>query len=243
MLSPLPLADRRATTLVIVDDHRMFREALKLLLEGQPALRVIGEGGHGGEAVRLARDLHPDILLLDLVMPVMSGLDALREVSRDAPDVRTVIVADTVGDNDVLEALQHGARGIVMKQSTPELLFKSIRTVMAGQYWVGRERVGEVIARMRDRNAPPASAPRRPTFGLTPREMEIVSAVVEGSSNQDIARQFSISPKTVKHHLTNIFEKVGVTNRLELALFAVRHRCHTGSVAAARQAGGLRPWS
>jgi DNA-binding NarL/FixJ family response regulator len=229
--NPIPSAasprDRRATSVVIVDDHRMFREAVKLLLETDPAMRVIGEGGDGREAIRLAHQLRPDILLLDLVMPVMAGLDALREISRSAPEVRTLVVAATVGDSDVLDALQYGARGIVMKRSSPELLFKSIRTVMAGQYWVGRECVGELIERMRDRQTASPGIARRPTFGLTPRELEIVSAVVERHTNEDIARQFAISPKTVKHHLTNIFAKLGLANRLELALFAVRHRCHT----------------
>lgn len=224
---PATPVGRRPTTVVIVDDHRMFREALRLLLETDPAMRVIGEGGDGREAIRLAHELHPDILLLDLIMPVMSGLDALRELSRSAPDVRTLVVAAIVGDTDVLDALQYGARGIVMKHSSPELLFKSIRTVMAGQYWVGRERVGELIERMRARHTAASGVPRRPTFGLTPRELEIVSAVVERHTNDDIARQFSISPKTVKHHLTNIFAKLGLATRLELALFAVRHRCHT----------------
>ena len=104
------------------------------------------------------------------------------------------------------------------------LLFKSMRTVMAGQYWVGRECIGDVIDKMRERASAPSPEPRRPTFGLTPRELEIVSTVVNGYANSEIAQKFEISIKTVKHHLTNIFDKVGVSNRLELALFAVHHR-------------------
>jgi len=118
-----------------------------------------------------------------------------------------------------------------MKSDPCELLFKGIRTVMAGQYWVGRECMGSVIDSMRERVSAPGPEPARPTFGLTPRELEVVSAVVAGYPNRDIAERFSISIKTVKHHLTNIFDKVGVSNRLELALFAVHHRLAAGGVA------------
>jgi DNA-binding NarL/FixJ family response regulator len=156
-------------------------------------------------------------------MPVTPGLQALRELATMNTSTRTLLMATEVGDSDVVEALQLGARGVVMKQSASELVFKSIRTVMAGQYWVGRECVADLIDVMRRRSEPIADVPR-PTFGLTTRELEIVACVVAGCPNADIATKFSLSIKTVKHHLTNIFQKLGVANRLELALFAVHHR-------------------
>jgi len=211
-------------TIVLADDHPLFREALRRLLETDPDIRVIGEADDGREAIKLVTELRPDMLLLDLVMPVKGGIETLRELATLSFPTRSLLLAAEAGDSDIVEALQFGARGIVMKQTASELVFKSIRAVMAGQYWVGRECVGDLIDKMRSRNAPPAPEPIRPTFGLTARELEIVSTVVGGYANTDIAQKYSISVKTVKHHLTNIFDKLGVANRLELALFAVQHR-------------------
>jgi two-component system nitrate/nitrite response regulator NarL len=217
-------APATVTTILAVDDHVMFRQALRKLLETDPTLSVIGEAGDGREAIKLANELHPDVMLLDLRMPVTSGLQALREIARITPPIRTLLLTAQVGESDVVEALRLGAKGVVMKDSVPEVLFESIRTVMAGQYWVGRDCVDDLIRSVRERRSHADAEGRGASLGLTLRERQVVAAVVVGCSNADIAQKFSISAKTVKHHLTRVFDKLGVSNRLELALFAVQRR-------------------
>jgi two-component system nitrate/nitrite response regulator NarL len=217
------IASTRVITVVITDDHPLFREALRKLLESDPNVRVVGEAGNGRDGIRLVKALRPDILLLDLRMPDTPGLATLRELSTLTPPVRTLLLTADVGNTDVVDGLRLGARGILMKHSTAEMLFESIYAVMADHYWVGRDCVGELIENMCARELPHA-ARQQATFGLTPRQLDIVSAIVTGATNDDIAKQFSITPNTVKYHLTNMFDKLGVSNRIELARFAIEHR-------------------
>ena len=211
-------------TILIADDHQLFRESLKTLLEMRGEFRVVGQAADGRDAIRLARELRPDIVLLDLCMPGTSGLAALRELSTLTPPVRTLVLTAEAGDPDVVEALQLGACGVVIKQVATETLFKAIRTVMAGEHWVSHECVGDLIDRVRRRAHPAPASPRDLPVAFTPRQLDIVSAIVAGGTNRDIAKQFSITPTTVKYHLTHMFEKVGVSNRIELARYALQHR-------------------
>jgi two-component system nitrate/nitrite response regulator NarL len=173
--------------------------------------------------VKLARKLEPDILLLDLAMPRHPGLEALRELSMptNSTPVRVILLTAAAEKRQIVEALQLGARGVVLKDSATQLLFKAIQAVMAGEYWVGRESVSNLVQYLGTLMQSTHDEARQKRFGLTPRELEIVSAVVAGYSNREIAEYFKISEDTVKHHLSNIFDKLGVSTRLELALFAV----------------------
>jgi DNA-binding NarL/FixJ family response regulator len=209
--------------IVIADDHAIFRKGLRSLLEAEAGFIVVGEAGHGDEAVQMARSLRPDILLLDLDMPGLTGMEALAELAAATIPMRTIVLTAGIEKAEIVKALQFGAAGVVLKVSEPALLFKSIRSVMAGQHWIGRDTVSDLVQALRN-YSDASPSPARPRFGLTARELEITGAVVSGFSNKEIAKRFILSEDTVKHHLTNIFNKVGASNRLELALFAVHHR-------------------
>jgi two-component system, NarL family, nitrate/nitrite response regulator NarL len=208
--------------ILIADDHRIFRDGLRKLLAAERDFEVVGEAGDGEEAARKVRDLRPDMLLLDLAMPEADGLHALQEIGHDQI-TRTLLLTGAIEESALVTALQLGARGIVMKGAATSLLIKAIRGVMAGEYWVGRDRVPGIVDALR-----PLLEKDRPSgeneFGLTGRELEVIAAIVAAYSNNDIATRLQISENTVKRHLTNIFEKLGVSNRLELALFAMNKR-------------------
>lgn len=215
--------DSTKTRIVIADDHTIFRDGLRRLLESEPEFQVIGEAADGTEALQLVHQLRPDVLLLDLAMPKMPGLETLRELATNGHRVRTILLTAAIEKRQIIEALQMGARGVIMKDAATTLLMKGIRTVMNGQFWVGREAVADMVSYLREKAAQQPPSPAK-AYGLTKRELEILSTIVSGLSNKEIAQKFSLSEDTVKHHLTNIFDKVGVSSRLELALFAINHK-------------------
>jgi DNA-binding NarL/FixJ family response regulator len=209
-------------TVAIADDHTIFREGLRRLLEVEEDISVIAEAADGAEAVAVVQESQPDILLLDLAMPRMPGLDALRELNLHPAATRTLLLTAAIDHRQIVEALHAGAYGVVMKDSASQILLQAIRAVVNGSYWVGRDLVRDKETYLREQQ--PAQPRARVNYGLTRRETEILETIVTGLSNKEIAQRFSLSEDTVKHHLTNIFDKVGVSSRLELALFAINNR-------------------
>lgn len=215
---------RPAIRLVVADDHPVVRFGVRNMLAADSAFEVVGEAEDGDVAVTQVLEHEPDILLLDVQMPRLPGLEAMRAIMERSPRVKIILLTSTISTQQVIEALQIGARGIVLKDSVAGDLGEAIRAVASGDYWIGGERVVNLVTALRDLMQKAAAQPERKTFGLTPRELEVVSSIVEGCSNKDVAKEYGISEETVKRHLSNIFDKTGVSTRLELALFAISHK-------------------
>jgi len=210
--------------IVIADEQHIFRDGLRRLLETVPRFEIVGEASGDAPAAAVVRNVTPDVLLLGLPASGPFQFDELEQTLAAGSGTHTVLLAAprAVDTFEVIAAAtQLSARGVVPKDSPPDALFKTIDGVMDGQYWVGQERVADVEASVRK-----LETLRRRTlaFGLTRRELEIVGAVVSGETNKAIAARLSISENTVKRHLAQIFDKVGVSSRTELAIFAAHHR-------------------
>jgi DNA-binding NarL/FixJ family response regulator len=218
---------------LLVDRHHLVREAMRCLIETQPDLAVVAAAADASDAVRLAKAHHVNVAIARVTeqrqsLPLSRALAAIR--------VPLIVVSPSIDRASSAQAIQAGTRGLLPESAAPALLFKSIRSVADGQYWVGRATIGDVIDTMRQlRSAGEDGAQRR--FDLTQRELEVIAAVAAGDTNRVIAQRFSISEDTVKHHLTHIFDKLGVFTRLELALFAINHSL----VPAAAQAQSTMP--
>lgn len=213
----------RMVRIVVADDHPIFRDGVKRLLESEPGFRVVGEASDGGEAIQITRQLQPDVLLLDLTMPGVPGLEALKALASADCAVRPIVLTAGLDKDGLVAALQLGARGIVLKESATKMLFQSIRCVMANQYWLGRENIADVVDALKRLSAQIEDQTKRRQFGLTRRELQVVAGAAAGESNREIAARLRVSEETVKHHLSNIFDKLGVFSRVELAVFAVNH--------------------
>ena len=208
--------------ILIADDHPVFRQGLISIFRDKPEFAIVGEASDGRQALQMMQSLHPDVLFLDLVMPGLSGLETLREMSSSAKPIYTIVLTADIAKEQIAQALQLGARGIVLKDVPTPVLVRSIRSVMEGHFWVGDKEVADLAEALRP-YAVSADERSKKQYGLTNREFDIVGAVVSGFTNRDIAQKFNISEQTVKHHVRNVFDKLGVSNRLELALFAINH--------------------
>ncbi len=212
----------RTIRIVLADDHPVVRIGVRNMLTKSDGFDVVGDATDGDEAITQTLELQPDVLLLDVAMPRLPGLEAMRAIMSGPSTAKILLLTSTITTQQIIEALQIGARGIVLKDALANHLQTAIRTVHAGDYWIGGKRVVNLVSALHELMQQ-AAVPARKTYGLTPRELEVVGCIVEGCSNRDIAKQFTLSEETVKRHLSNIFDKTGVSTRLELALFAIAH--------------------
>ena len=218
--------------IVIADDHPIFRDGLQKLLSVEKDFAVVAVVGDGDEVLRTVEEHHPDVLLLDLQLPGTHGLSILQQL-QIAQNTTTKVIVLTASDdrNEFVQAMKLGTSGIVLKQSPTELLLKSIRRVYAGEIWLDSSTTAAVVRQLAtgdERTPGPRNGRVRERSPLSQREREIVALVAQGFKNKEMAQKMFISEQTVKNHLHNIFDKLGVSDRLELALYAIHKKLHLG---------------
>jgi two-component system response regulator NreC len=207
------------TTIVLADDHHVVRQGLRALLEGQPDFQLVGEAGDGLEAVQLTERLKPDVLIIDLMMPSLNGLEATRQIGQRSPHTRVVILSMHANEAYVLEALRNGAAGYVLKDSSAADLVQAVREVVAGRRYLSAPLSERAIATYIQKASDVALDPYEM---LTNREREVLHLAAEGRTNAEIADQLSISPRTAETHRANLMHKLGLRTHTDLIRYALR---------------------
>ena len=220
-MDQVTMATEPQVSIVIADSHAILRAALRELLTSIPGFRVGGEAADGREAAKLTRQRRPDVLLLNLIVPGPLGEEVFAELNSSVERPRIVLVTSQIENAELAKAFLCGVRGVILKNSSVAVLVQGIRAVAADECWVGTTRVTDPGALFR---APGSARPAKVTFGLTAPELQVVRAALAGYGIRDIADRLSMDRDTAKHHFASLYEKLGVTNRLELALFAAHHR-------------------
>jgi NarL family two-component system response regulator LiaR len=210
---------------MIVDDHQVVRQGLRTFLELQPDLVVVGEAGNGQEAVEMARQLQPDIVLMDLVMPVLDGIAATRQVKALGGQTQVIALTSFTEDDKVIPAIQAGASSYLLKDVSPKELVEAIRATQRGEARlhpnITRKLMAQVAAQTT--SSPAVTSAAAPLQDLTSRELDIVRLVAQGRSNHQIAQNLVISEKTVKTHVSHILGKLDLADRTQLAIYAIKH--------------------
>ncbi|MBI5282069.1 MAG: response regulator transcription factor [Candidatus Solibacter usitatus] len=221
--------ENRRIKVMIADDHPIVREGLRKLLNLEDDIDVVGDAADGRELIEKVGDLQPDVILLDLRMPNLDGLGALQTLVHTNSKAKVIILTASEDKNEFVQAMKLGCSGIVLKQTSADLIVKSIRKVYNGEIWLDSNTTAAV---MRQFAAPgelggsSSSSRARERSPLSTREREIVALVAQGYKNKEMAEKMFISEQTVKNHLHNIFDKLGVSDRLELALYAIHKGLH-----------------
>ena len=213
-----------AIRVLIVDDHALFRRGLQMVLEQEPDIAVVGEGGDGAEAVSKAQELMPDVVLMDVRMPKRGGIDATKQIKELLPHVKILMLTISDEEADLYDAIKAGATGYLLKEVSIEEVGAAIRSVQAGQSLISPSMASKLLsefATMVKRADEKQSAPQP---RLTDREMEVLKLVAKGRNNRDIAKELFISENTVKNHIRNILEKLHLHSRMEAVVYAVREK-------------------
>jgi DNA-binding NarL/FixJ family response regulator len=224
-VSEIPEARTDPIRVLIVDDHALFRRGLEMVLSGEPGIEVIGEGGDGLEAVQKARDLTPDVILMDIRMPRRGGIEACAAIKEAVPSAKIVMLTISDEEEDLFEALKAGATGYLLKEIAIDEVPQAVRAVHGGQSLISPSMASKLIAeftalaKRSEERQQQVPAPR-----LTDREMEVLRLVARGLGNREIARELFISENTVKNHVRNILDKLQLHSRMEAVVYAVRER-------------------
>jgi DNA-binding NarL/FixJ family response regulator len=233
--SPAAPSEAPKIRIVVADDHPIFRDGLCRLLALEPDFEVVAQAQDGRQVLDVLQQHEPDILLLDLKMPGLDGLATLQRLQSGKHKTRVIVLTASEDKNEFVQAMKLGTSGIVLKQSATDLLIKSIRKVNAGEIWLDSNTTAAVMRQFATGadeapagGTPPSSSRERERSLLSQREREIVALVAQGFKNKEMAEKMFISEQTVKNHLHNIFDKLGVSDRLELALYAIHNNLHMG---------------
>jgi DNA-binding NarL/FixJ family response regulator len=219
-LLPEERADLEALRVLLVDDHDLFRTGLRNLLAEQ-GLKIVGEAGAGAQAVRLVQELAPDVVVMDLNMPGMTGVEATRHITSIAPLTRVLVLTISDQDGDVMDAILAGACGYLLKDASIQELLRGIRAASVGESLISPHIAGKVLQRVRASTAQPDIA-EMIRAELSERELDVLKLIANGKDNAEIAGELHISPKTVKNHISNILMKLQIDNRIQAAVYAVR---------------------
>jgi two-component system, NarL family, response regulator LiaR len=199
--------------ILITDDHAVVRQGLRMFLSLDPDFEVIGEAANGAEAVRLAKELVPDVVLMDLLMPVMDGITAIGEIRKQVPDTEVIALTSVLEDASVIQAVRAGAIGYLLKTTESDALCRAIKAAAEGQVQLAPEAAARLMREVRAPDSPEQ---------LSERETDVLRLLAEGKANKEIARALGIGEKTVKSHVSNILGKLGLVSRTQAALYAVR---------------------